>query len=149
MSELRIVEVTDRTGKLTEPVWLSRAERVHRQLRPQLPGDYAAKMARVFDAGGRLCVAVKADAVVGVVVWRGYEDTAFGQFFYVDDLVTDEAERSLGVGAALLSHCERIARELGYASLVLDSGVQRGRAHKFYFQRGYVIDAYSFVKKFT
>lgn len=41
---------------------------------------------------------------------------------------------------------EAIARESGCSGLVLDSGVQRTRAHRFYFREGFVIHAYNFGK---
>ncbi len=146
MSSVRIIDVTARDGRVTEPAWLTRAERTHRQLRPQIPSDYSAAMGRVFSQGGRLVVAVVAEAVVGVAVWRGYGNTFSGRFLYVDDLLTDEQHRSAGVGGALLAHCETIARELGGSTVTLDSGVQRARAHKFFFRAGYSIAAYSFSK---
>lgn len=147
MSAVRIIDVTARDGSVTEPAWLTRAERTHRQLRPQIPSDYSAAMGRVFSQGGRLVVAVLAEAVVGVAVWRSYENTFSGRFLYVDDLVTDEHHRSAGVGGALLAHCETIAVELGCSAVTLDSGVQRARAHKFYFRSGYSIGAYNFSKQ--
>lgn len=146
MSPLQVLDVTARDGALIEPGWLARAENTHRQLRPQIPGDYAQGMQRVFAQGGRLAVAVVAEAVVGVAVWRAYENTFSGRFLYVDDLVTDESYRSRGVGHALLAHCETIALEIDCSRVVLDSGVQRAQAHKFYFREGYTIGAYSFVK---
>ena len=151
MSELRLIEVTDRDGALLEPAWLAAAESVHRQLRPQMPPDYAAKMKRVFDGGGRMLLAVNGsiarhDAVAGVAIWRAFENTFIGRFLYVDDLVTDEAHRSSGVGKALLDRCAAIARELECRELVLDSGVQRGSAHRFYFREGLIINSYNFSK---
>lgn len=146
MTSVQVVDVTDRDGALVDGVWLERAEHTHRQLRPQLPRDYVGTMLRVFPQGGRLAVAVTAEAVVGVVVWRCYENTFSGKFLYVDDLVTKEGYRSLGVGHGLLGHCETIATQLGCAKVVLDSGVQRAQAHKFYFREGYSIGAYNFVK---
>jgi len=74
------------------------------------------------------------------------ENTFSGRFLYVDDLVTDAARRSRGVGKALLGQCERVARELGCRDFVLDSGVQREQAHKFYFREGLTISAYNFKK---
>src|SRR5688572_24099369 len=146
MTLVTVVDVTDVGGRLIEPVWLERAERTHRQLRPQLPRDYVATMQRIFAQGGRLAVAVTAQSVVGVAVWRSYENTFSGRFLYVDDLVTDEGYRSFGVGRRLLAHCETIATQLGCAAVVLDSGVQRAQAHKFYFREGYSIGAYNFAK---
>ncbi|HKE47507.1 MAG TPA: GNAT family N-acetyltransferase [Rhodanobacteraceae bacterium] len=143
---IRIVDVNDAHGDVIEPDWLARAETVHRQLRPHLPDDYAGKMRRVFAGGGRLSVAVRGDDVVGVAVHRMYENTFDGVVMYVDDLVTDDAKRSQGVGKALLDHLQRIARGAGCAKFTLDSGTQRQQAHKFYFREGLVVNSFHFAK---
>jgi len=93
-----------------------------------------------------MCVAADADRVVGVAVYRISENTFAGVFLYVDDLVTDEAERSRGVGHALIAHLERVARDAGCANFRLDSGTHRQQAHKFYFREGMVITSFSFTK---
>lgn len=142
----QIIEVTGPDGRIAAASWLDRAERVHRQLRPQLPADYQAKMARVFAGGGRLCVAVEGEDVRGVAVWRTHENTHAGLFLYVDDLVTDEATRSRGVGRALLQWLEQRARALGCSCVALDSGTQRRRAHAFYFREGLQIVSFNFRK---
>ena len=141
-----IVDVTDGTGRVVEPGWLPRAEAVHRQLRLALPADYAVKMQRVFAGGGRMCVAAIGDKVAGVAVYRIYENTWDGLKMYVDDLVTDETQRSRGVGHALMEHLQGVARRAGCVSLTLDSGTQRQQAHKFYFREGMVIPAFHFTK---
>lgn len=146
MLDLTLIDVTDDGGRVVAPVWLERAEAVHRQLRPQLPADYAAALERVFAGGGRLVVAAAGERAVGVAVWRAHENTCFGQHLYVDDLVTDAALRSQGVGKALLAHCTEIAQRLGCRVFALDSGVQRTRAHHFYFREGLVIEAFNFSK---
>lgn len=140
----RLIEVTDRAGQLIEPEWLARAEPVHRQLRPQLPADYSAKMARVFADGGRMLIAVQDDRVRGVAVWRAYDNTCDGLHLYVDDLVTDEKHRSSGVGRSLLTRLEGLARDAGCRSLTLDSGTQRTQAHKFYFREGMIVSGFHF-----
>ncbi len=144
-----IVDVTDAQGRVSQPGWLTKAERVHRQLRPALPADYAAKMARVFAGGGRMCVAAEGDAVAGVAVYRVHENTADGVKMYVDDLVTDEARRSNGVGRTLLAHLEQRARTGGCEAFTLDSGTHRQQAHKFYFREGMVVTSFHFAKKLT
>lgn len=152
--QLRLLDVTSANGTVVEPEWLVRAEAVHRQLRPQIPPDYAAAMARVFAGGGRMAVAIAgapgddgaAGRVVGVAVHRTYVNTFEGLQTYVDDLVTDEATRSLGVGRALLAHVEAIAVAAGAVGYNLDSGVQRAAAHKFYFREGFVASAFHFWK---
>lgn len=143
---MEIIRITDDTHAVIEPGWLDRAADVHRQLRPQLPADYAHKMEAVFDGGGEMCVAVIDEEVVGLAVFRSFENTHAGRKFYVDDLVTDEKHRSSGVGRALIAFLEHLARSRGGASIELDSGTHRTHAHRFYFREGFVITSFSFRK---
>lgn len=143
---MKIVAVTDRSGAVVETEWLARAESVHRQLRPALPADYRGKLERVFAGGGRMCIATEKDRVLGVAIYRIHENTSAGWHLYVDDLVTDEAARSQGVGRALMAHLEAVAREAGCETLALDSGLHRPQAHKFYFREGMVISSFHFRK---
>lgn len=146
MARAEVVEVTGPAGELAEPEWLARAEGVHRQLRPGLPAGYAARLCAVFENGGRMAVAAEGDAVRGVALWRVIENTYEGRRLYVDDLVTDEAHRSRGFGKVLLDWLEARAAALECNVLALDSGVQRGGAHKFYFREGMNIPAFCFRK---
>jgi len=143
---MELIEITDARGALRQSEWLRRAERVHRQLRTALPEDYFKKMQRVFAEGGRMVVAVEGHDVRGVAVWRVYENTSVGVHLYVDDLVTEEERRSGGVGHALMQWLERRARELNCVALLLDSGTQRTRAHRFYFREGLYIVNFNFKK---
>jgi len=143
---IRIVDINDANGNVVEASWLAAAEGVHRQLRPHLPENYAEKMHRVFAEGARMCVAVRGERVVGVAVHRVHENTVDGVQMYVDDLVSDERERSRGIGRALLEHLQRAAREAGCAKFNLDSGTQRQQAHKFYFREGMVVTSFHFAK---
>ena len=143
---VKIVDVTDAAGRVVEPHWLERAERVHRQLRPALAADYAGKMQRVFAGGGRMSIAVQGNEVLGVGVHRIHENTADGVKMFVDDLVTDEAKRSTGVGHALMEHMQALARAAGCENFTLDSGTHRQQAHKFYFREGMVIPSFYFRK---
>lgn len=145
---MKIVAVFIQNGQISGGEWLPRAEKVHRQLRPLLPADYVAKMSRVLQ-DARLALAVEHDTVLGLAVYRHHENTFDGLKFYIDDLVTDEAHRSKGVGHALIEHLEVVAKKLGANGLVLDSGTQRTQAHKFYFREGFVISAFNFKKTFT
>ena len=144
---MEVIEITDAGGAIATGPWLERAEAVHRQLRTALPADYRAKMQRVFAGGGRMVVAAEADAVRGLAVWRVHENTAIGVHLYVDDLVTDAGQRSRGVGHVLMQWLEQRARELSCVALVLDSGTQRTRAHRFYFREGMVVVCFNFTKE--
>ena len=143
---IEVRAVTDPAGKVVAPEWLNRAEGVHRQLRTQLPGDYVGRMQVVFTGGGRMFVAMAGDDVVGVAVYRILENTNEGRKFYVDDLVTDEAKRSTGVGRALMQALEIEARRLDCDVLTLDSGTQRAAAHRFYFRERMTISSFHFKK---
>ena len=146
---MEIIRITDDAHKVLEPEWLARAEPVHRQLRPQLPIGYAEKMKRVFETGGEMCVAVVGSNVVGLAVFRSFENTHVGAKFYVDDLVTDERRRSSGVGRALIEFLSGLAKKRGGSTIELDSGTQRTSAHRFYFREGFVIPSFAFRKDLT
>lgn len=141
-----LVEITGVDGTVLAADWLARAEAVHRQLRPSLPADYAGRLRQVFASGGRMVVAAANGEVRAVGVWRLIENTYEGRRLYVDDLVADEAYRSLGWGKCVFDWLERRACDLGCDVLVLDSGIQRAGAHKFYFREGMSIASYSFRK---
>jgi hypothetical protein len=74
------------------------------------------------------------------------ENTYEGRRLYVDDLVSDESRRSQGGGKLLLDWLEVKARSLGCDVLALDSGVQRERAHRFYFREGMSVSSFGFRK---
>ncbi len=141
-----LVEITDASGLVIEPRWLSKAESVHRELRPHLSEDYQAQMQRIFAGGGRMLVAVANDEVLALAVYRQHENSFDGWHCYVDDLVTAEHQRSMGIGEMLLRWIENSARDSGCTRLKLDSGTQRGRAHQFYFREGLQIASFHFYK---
>jgi GNAT superfamily N-acetyltransferase len=143
---LELIAVTDDGGAVIAPDWLVRAEAVHRELRHQLPADYVLKMSRVFAGGGRMVVAARGESVCGVAVWTAYENTFSGVQMYVDDLVTDPAHRSSGVGHAVMEWLQAKALALGCEEFALDSGTQRRQAHKFYFREGMVVTSFRFGK---
>jgi GNAT superfamily N-acetyltransferase len=144
---VRVVAVTDARGAVIAPALLAAAEGVHRELRPDLPPDYAGRMAQVFGSGAEMAVALDGERVVGVAVFRVIEKTFSGRELYCDDLVTDAARRSRGAGHAMIAHMEAVGRERGCDVLALDSGAQRQQAHKFYFREGLVIGSFHFTKR--
>ncbi|MDN0077065.1 GNAT family N-acetyltransferase [Crenobacter sp. SG2303] len=150
MNTTRLYAATDAQGQILDPVQLGKALPVHRQLRPRLPADeagYLTTLARVCADGGRIELALQGDQVVGVALYRIYENTYEGRRLYIDDLVTDEAHRSQGVGSLLLARCEAIAYAAGCRFLTLDSGTHRTDAHRFYFREGMVINAFHFTRE--
>ena len=146
---MHIVKVTAGGGKIVEARWLARAETVHRQLRPQLPVDYVKRMAEIFATGVEMWIAVEAESVLGVAVFRMIENTSAGRKLYVDDLVSDETQRSKGVGKLLLDGLTQEARQRDCQTFDLDSGTQRTDAHRFYFRERMVVKVFGFTKPLT
>ena len=144
---IRVVPVTDARGAVTDAQTLAAAEAVHRQLRPQLPADYVKRIREVVAAGAEMAVALQAGRIAGVAMWRVLEKTLSARELYCDDLVTDEGQRSTGVGRALMEHMAQVARDRGCDLFTLDSGTQRQQAHKFYFREGMTITSFHFSRK--
>ncbi len=142
-----VVAVTDASGAVVNAGMMGAAEGVHRQLRPGLPADYAGRMKEVFASGAEMAVAVVDGRVAGITVFRVMEKTFTGRELYCDDLVTDEKQRSKGVGRALIAYMEEVGRQRGCQMLALDSGTHRQQAHKFYFREQMPITAFHFSKK--
>lgn len=144
---MKVVAVSSEKGEVTDEELLAAAEGVHRQLRPHLPEDYAGRMRQVLAGGARMAVAVKDGRVLGLTVFRILEKTHSGRDLYCDDLVTDEKQRSTGVGRALMQYMEDIGRARACDTFSLDSGTWRQKAHKFYFREGMTITSFHFDKK--
>src|SRR5262245_1930395 len=84
------------------PEAIQRCHPVIAQLRPHLTAEAFLEQAqRQITEGYAMLYAALGDKVVGVAGYRILENLAWGRFLYVDDLVTDEASRSQGVGGAL------------------------------------------------
>lgn len=143
MSKAEVIELA--AGSADRTLWLDRAESLHRDFRPHIPGAYRDYMDAVLANGGEMAVAAVGDRVVGIAVFRLLIST-FGRRLYVDDLVVDEAERSSGHGRLLLDWCEAEGRRRGAHRLDLESGTWRTQAHRFYFREGMTIFGFGFNK---
>jgi len=118
---------------------------VMRQLRPHLEEDEYVARVRAMRAGGYRIAVVEEDGEIRAAAgFRAIEMLHQGLHLYVDDLVTDERRRSRGHGAMLFDWLMEEAKRLGCATLELDSGVQRLRAHAFYFAKRMHISGYHF-----
>ncbi|CAN5723415.1 GNAT family N-acetyltransferase [soil metagenome] len=118
------------------------------QLRPHLSlPDFTDQVQRQQLTGYRLAYADRGGFVVAVAGYRFLETLAWGRHLYIDDLVTDEAQRSTGAGSALFDHLMEVAKENDCRELHLDSGVQRFGAHRFYLAKRMDITAHHFAVK--
>lgn len=121
---------------------------VLRELRPHLTAaSFAAVYEEGYRQGLRYLAAYEGDRCVGVAGWRAVATTVAIRKLYVDDLVAAASARGRGVGARLLAELMTRARATGCRILDLDSGVDRGDAHRFYMREGLTISAFHFVRQ--
>jgi GNAT superfamily N-acetyltransferase len=141
-----IIRVAHAGGEIVRPDLLKDAEPVHRQLRPQIPENYAGTLTEIFKHGAEMVVAMNEGAVAGVLVYRIQLDTLTGRFLYINDLVADSTGRGKGVGKALMDYAVAEAKNRDCVAVSLSSGTQREQAHRFYFREGFTIKAFSFSR---
>lgn len=126
---------------------LREGETLHREFRPNINGDYVAYLQRMAEDGAGIVQLVDENEVRAIAVWRTYLTTYCGRRFEIDDLVTDEKQRSKGYGATLIGALEAKARSLSCDAVMLSSATWRLDAHRFYFRERYAINSFLFVKK--
>ncbi len=116
------------------------------QLRPHLDADgFVAQATAQRAEGWRATALYDADGVPRAFAgWRVLTMLSVGRHVYVDDLVTDQTQRSRGHGAALLRWLLGEAKRLDCARLQLDSATHRKDAHAFYLREGLRIEAFHF-----
>lgn len=116
------------------------------QLRPRLtPETFRTQVRKQMTQCYRM-VALEVDGEIRALGgYRLIDYLWVGRAMYVDDLVTDERERSQGHGERLLGWLRETALADGCVQLHLDSGLHRDRAHRFYFRQGMIIDDFHFV----
>lgn len=124
---------------------------VLQELRPRLQRESFYEDVRAMQGEGYvLAYLEKGGEVVSVAGFRICRNLAAeGKAMYIYDLVTRATSRSTGCGAELIDDLERYAKDAGCGIVHLDSGTFRYGAHKFYFNRGYQIRAYHFIKRIS
>lgn len=90
----------------------------------------------------------KANAVA-VCGFREETNLVSGRHIHIDDIVTVPQSRQRGYARLMLNEVERIARANNIHQVQIDSNVspERTLAHRTYFQNGFAIHAYHFVKE--
>jgi GNAT superfamily N-acetyltransferase len=117
-----------------------------RQLRPHLESEaaFVSRWHRQVASGYRLLALYRDGRPVALAGFRVQENLVYGPHLYVDDLVTDEAERSAGHGARLMARLVEEGRALGCARLVLDTPLTNVLGHRFYYRNGLLATALRF-----
>lgn len=124
---------------------IKRCFHVMAELRTHLRDDSFLSLVRHMELEGyRLAYIEENQEVVAVAGYRIQTKLFMGKNLYVDDLVTSERHRSRRHGEGMLAWLRTIAVDNGCKYIHLDSGTQRHRAHRFYFQQGLHIASYHF-----
>lgn len=115
-------------------------------LRPHLiASEFVSRIKRQQQQGYQLAYLEDEGSIKAVAGFRIAESLSWSKFLYVDDLVTQESERSQGYGTNLLNWLLDYAKANACQQFHLDSGVQRFAAHRFYFKQRLEIRAYHFA----
>ena len=84
-------------------------------------------------------------AIAGIcTIYDDIDSVRFGRRAWVEDLAVHPAQRSRGIGKALMDAAKDWAREHGASHLELDSALARVDAHRFYEREGAGYQSYSF-----
>jgi predicted N-acetyltransferase YhbS len=127
---------------------IKRCAPVLRELRTFLTEEQIVeRVQEQMKEGYRLVCVEAGGAVCSVAGYRVVHNLVYGKFLYVDDLVTAVDQKRNGFAGMLIEWLAARAQEQGCAALVLDSGVQRFEAHRFYLGHGMDITAHHFARK--
>lgn len=109
-----------------------------RELRPHLSdaAAFVAQIRRQATQGYRILAIRQDDQIQALAGYRLQENTLYGRFLYVDDLVTAASARGQGLGARLIDALREEARRQACAHFVLDTGLGNALAQRFYFRQG-------------
>ncbi len=118
------------------------------ELRTHLDKESFVDTIRQMESEGYRLVYDEEDGqVVAVAGYRIYTNLILGRNMYVDDLVTTRQARSNGHGERMIKWLRDKAKTAGCRFYHLDSGTERGRAHKFYVKQGFMLSAFHFTEK--
>ena len=137
MTDIRIAETDEE---------IERCYPVMAELRPHIArGDFLPQVRRQMAASGfRLVYLTDEGDVKAVGGIRIAEWLARGRSLDIEDLVATENDRSKGYGGKLFDWMVEHAKENGCKEVRLVSHVTRYRAHRFYLNKGMIIDAHFF-----
>lgn len=119
-----------------------------RELRPHLTDAeaFVDQVQRQARQGYRLLAAFRGEQVIGLAGYRLQENTLYGRFIYIDDLVVLGSEQRSGIGRLLIEAVRREAIDSGHAHLVLDTALGNAHGQRFYYRQGLLARGMHFVE---
>lgn len=122
---------------------------VMRILRPHLERNddlVVERLKRQMREGYRLLVIERDGRAVALAGFRLQENTVFGRFAYIDDLVVSEEVRRQGFAERLLGAVREIAAADGRRIVALDTALDNEAARRVYHRSGYETVAYHLIQ---
>jgi Acetyltransferase (GNAT) family. len=139
--------MTEEIIEVAELEQFLRCAPVLRELRTTLTEvEIVERVQQQMNHGYRLVCIATGESVQSVAGYRVTQNLHYGTFLYVDDLVTRAYCKGNGFAGRLFDWLLEQARDQGCSALVLDSGVQRFEAHRFYLKHRMDIAAHHFVR---
>jgi GNAT superfamily N-acetyltransferase len=118
------------------------------QLRPQIKAEeFVERVLLQYKRGYKLVAVLDKNSIMAVAGYHISENLAWGKFLYIEDLITNQKNRSQGFGKQLLSWLHDEAKKQGCAQLHLDSGIQRKDAHRFYQREDMTFASHHYVSQ--
>lgn len=116
------------------------------ELRPHIqPAEFLSRVKRQIErANFKLVYLLLGGEVKAIGGIRISEWLAGGKYLEIEDLVTKSGERSNGSGGKLFDWIIEYAKENDCEQVKLVSNVKRFGAHKFYLNKGMIIEAHYF-----
>lgn len=117
-----------------------------RQLRPHIATleEFTSPWRRLSNAGYKIIAVWDGEKPRALAGYQIQESLVHGKFLYVNDLVTDAADRSKGHGARLMDALKAEAQAQDCTKLVLDTGLDNALGHRFYYRQGLLAIALRF-----
>ncbi|WP_202127715.1 GNAT family N-acetyltransferase [Clostridium sp. C8-1-8] len=121
---------------------------VMKQLRNDLDEEkYLSLLEDMKEEGYKMFALYSNETIVAVAGIIMLTNLYYGKHVWVNDLVTDEKQRSKNYGQILLDFISNWAKENGCEVVALSSGLQRTEAHRFYeLKMGFDKTSYVFKK---
>jgi GNAT superfamily N-acetyltransferase len=69
-----------------------------------------------------------------------------GRYMQLCNLVVDKNYRSRGIGSKIIKYLEKKAKKLDCNKMVLDSYIHNKRSHSLYFEQGFYMRGFHFMK---
>ena len=118
-------------------------------LRPHMIKETFVSTIMEMIGEGYILAFIEKDGIAASAIGYRYQQYLYiGKHYYIDDLVTLESARGNGYASILLDHVTSEAKKNGYTAVTLDSGYARNTAHRLYLNKGFIMSAHHFQKKF-